>query len=516
MGHVITRMPIAPIATPPFPPGVPAEWNGISWGERSRARWKFPCIGRCCVERGATHWPGTRFQPFRDVNIDGAQQWQRMCISCVESSLMEQELARVDEHSLSLFPWDDATLDADLAEQLDGPCLFPAAAAPRNPLPPIKAVSESDAEWEPLGFNYLRYLARKQGELDIEAAAAVAAGEAAMVAEAPGEAAMVAEDEESEAEEVDEAQLDSPISLAWLHAAAEAAAAAAATTAAALTAAAHQPDPATPPRSQGGARWSSAGKAKARTIASNTPIKPARPGELQFMSEALSEAREANTADSDEMYSRAVKLYCRRVEQYFSNRSAAIDVRWLRPNPTSAELLKGLQQGNLRFAMRIEQERVLGGSSADPILALPAPAAPPPPPPAIALPVADAASPTAATPPTAATSTAATALTGTTTVDAFDFSGALPQSHKEISKAKKKKRSATYVSKHNGMGVTVRRHQLRGAGQVNYLILTRLARHPDLMISVKRETGGRSWEDIRKEVEEQWPWGDGGVHLEGV
>ena len=93
---------------------------------------------------------------------------------------------RVDEHSLGCFPWNDAYLNADAAEVLDGPLPFPsAAAASRRPLPPIEPIERDDSRWEPLGFTYLHYL--KEMRSDAVVAAALAESEKAAVEEEPME-----------------------------------------------------------------------------------------------------------------------------------------------------------------------------------------------------------------------------------------------------------------------------------------------------------------------------------------
>ena len=255
---------------------------------------------------------------------------------------------RVNQHSLSLFPWDDQLLGEDAAELLDGPPLFPTAVSSR-PLPTVEPIFEHDARWEPLGFQYLPYLEKLQ-EQNADAAAALAAGEAAR-----GELdALVAEAEEPEAP------------LAFRAAAERAAKRAADITAAALTAAAHSTaaTAATPPRAaRGGSHWSGAGKAKARTIAGSSPISPARPGELRAMVDALRESRELHAPDSMAMYDAAAVRYLSHVELAYADRSVAPQASDIRPNPTTAALLKRVAQGNVRYALRVEQERDRGGSS---------------------------------------------------------------------------------------------------------------------------------------------------------
>lgn len=71
---------------------------------------------------------------------------------------------RVDEYSLSCFPWHDEEINALCADVLDGPPLFARAASPLNALPPLKPVYPGDEEWEPLGFRYLEYLRQYRDE----------------------------------------------------------------------------------------------------------------------------------------------------------------------------------------------------------------------------------------------------------------------------------------------------------------------------------------------------------------
>jgi len=144
---------------------------------------------------------------------------------------------RVDEHSLSVFPWSDADLNADAADVLSGPPPFPLAAAPsssRPPLGPLKPVREGDAEWEALGFDYLRHLEKvrssqlvvaqaaqvaaqaiQAGEAEAEAEVEAAqAGEAEAEAETEGQAAEAAAAEEGEAAEAAEAAEAEPMATA--------------------------------------------------------------------------------------------------------------------------------------------------------------------------------------------------------------------------------------------------------------------------------------------------------------
>lgn len=391
-------------------------------------------------------------------------------------------LGRVDAHSLSLFPWDDAALNAEVAELLDGPPLFPASHAPRRPLPPVKPINASMADvWEPLGFEYLRFLKRQQTE---EAAAALAAG-----------AAAAAEEAALEEEVCEEVQLGSPMGLQ--EASARAAERAATVTAAALTAAAYTTATTTsPPAATGGTHWSGAGKSRSRTIASSTPIKPARPGELCAMVEALREARAVHAPDSTAMYEAACARYLQRVELAYTDRSVAPNAAELRPAPTSAALLKEAAEGSLRYALCVEQECERGGSSTDPVLALPAPDAI----------IVHPASPTAVTAsPTAASSPAAsTAQTQAAPVARLDFSSLLPLPAKE----RKAQREKVKYEENMMMAVTVARSEL---DTIKTKVLYRIARH--LAVNVNRRN--RSWDDIRNDVRDVWPDACDSIELPG-
>ena len=385
-------------------------------------------------------------------------------------------LGRVDAHSLSLFPWDDVALGAEAAELLDGPPLFPASLAPRHELPPVEPINASMITlWEPLGFEYPRFLMQQQ---TAEAAAAVVAGAAA----AQEEAAL-----EEEARE--EVQLGSP--MVQHKASTRAAERAADLTAAALTAAAYTTSATTlAPAATGGSHWSGACKNRARTIANSTPVKPARHGELRVMVEALREARAAHPPNSATMYEAARAGYLQRVEMAYADRSVAPNAADLRPAPTTAALLKEVAEGNLRYAMRIEQERERGGASSDPpILALPAPDA-------IAVHLA---SPTAN--PTFLTGdTSPAASTGQTQpaqLARFDFSLMLPAMSAKEKKALREK--GKYQEKMT-MAVTVSRSEL---DTLNTQVLYRVARQ--LGVNVKRKTGGRGWDEIRSDVQDAWP-----------
>ena len=321
---------------------------------------------------------------------------------------------------------------------------------------------------------------------------------------------MVVEAEPADAsDEDDEAQMNSPISQRRL--AERAAAEAAAATAAVMTAAATADgEPCTPPAARaGGARWSGAGKARARTIASSTPIKPAREGERRAMVASLTEAREVHGADSDAMYSRAAQLYLQRVELAYSDRSHAPDASSMRPNPTSAELLKEVCEGSVRYAMRVEEERARGGSSSDPILALPTPTALP--------------SPTGGTSPVA--TTAATVVTAAAPpVDAqvrpvaFDFTRALvPPSKGEVALQKQRARNAAQAVKNKG-AMVVHRDAIKGIGKhsrVTTQILQRVARYLDVQYK-RTADNGKTWDTVRDDVLATWPAERETVELEAA
>ena len=383
---------------------------------------------------------------------------------------------RLDEHSLSLFAWDDALLDADAAELLDGPPLFPAAAVPRRPLPPVEFVPEGHPCWEPMGFRYLAYLHELRDRGQAEAAVALAAGEAAEM------------EVEALAAEADE---DNCPPLMHRIAAERAAERTADITAAALTAAAYSTAaaPATPPRgsTSGGVRTTGAGKAKALTIETTSPIKPARPGELHAMVAALREARETHAPNSAAMYEAARASYLQRVELAYADRSSAPDALYMRPAPTSAALLKEVAEGNVRYALRVEQERERGGSSADPIIALPAPEA-------IGI---TSASPTAATS-SPAPSTGLTAAAPPT----FDFRAALPPQLPLLSLGRKEKKAYTdkaLYERRQDESFVVQRNEVQ---RLQTWKLNRLA----LKLGVSRTRGPtRGYVEMRAEVLASWP-----------
>jgi len=64
----------------------PATWNGVALAEMQACDVAAPCFGARCGGRknGKHRWhpSGTEMLPFRDVTVEGAGQWQRMCPSC--------------------------------------------------------------------------------------------------------------------------------------------------------------------------------------------------------------------------------------------------------------------------------------------------------------------------------------------------------------------------------------------------------------------------------------------------
>jgi hypothetical protein len=419
---------------------------------------------------------------------------------------------RVDENSLSLFPWDDALLAADAAELLNGPPLFPSAAAPHNALPDHKLVVQGDVEWEPVGFEYLRHLKREEAKLDAEAAAALAAGRAAMEVEAQLEAEE--EGEEPDADTIAQ-RLSSPIGRAQLLE--RAAARAAEDTAATLTAAAHAPSAdaaVTPPRA-GGLRTTGANKQPAKTIAANTPIKPARPGEVHLMGSAMRKAREAQEqpgADTDATYQRAAFLYLEGVESAYSNRSVAPNAQELRPSPTRADLIREVLEGNLRYSQDIERDRAQHSSPRSAVVALPVAA------PAAAL----AATPAATAPATTAPAAAAP-----------DTSTAQPKGIRrrlkgvEEKKVKKSVRQSVYDNGVKKMALRVAKSAVRGPPPLATRVLMRVAREINARVAggdgvtkVNTKRGlvrgvMRDWDDIRKDVLEHWPESGEDIELDG-
>jgi len=95
--------------------------------------------------------------------------------------LISHELGRIDEFSLGCFPWDDTELNGMADGVLAGPPLFFRAANPFNALAELKPVRKGDAEWEPIGFQYLDFLDAMQNERVV--AEALEAARAALAAE---------------------------------------------------------------------------------------------------------------------------------------------------------------------------------------------------------------------------------------------------------------------------------------------------------------------------------------------
>ena len=106
-------------------------------------------------------------------------------------------LGRIDEFSLGCFPWDDTELNGMADGVLAGPPLFFRAANPFNALPELKPVRKGDAEWEPLGFQYLDYLDAMQNERVV--AEALEAARAALAVEEEAERALAQQQCEDEA-----------------------------------------------------------------------------------------------------------------------------------------------------------------------------------------------------------------------------------------------------------------------------------------------------------------------------
>ena len=336
---------------------------------------------------------------------------------------------RVDEHSLSVFPWSDADLNADAADVLSGPPPFPLAAAPsssRPPLGPLKPVREGDAEWEALGFDYLRHLEKvrssqlvvaqaaqvaaqaiQAGEAEVEASQAgeaAQAGEAEAEAETEGQAAEEAAAEEEEGEVAEAEPMATAVvigpggdsSLPLLPAdmvevippqfgalsfAGDAPLSGDEEDLAALATSPRRSAAAAAGRGGGGGsavvlgaaaasapvgRWSAAHKSPRPTIANSRPIVPRLELELQLMAESMTEARQRHPTSERDVYDTAQLLYLQKVEQIFSGRSSTPpDLHRLRPNRTSAAALQQVAAESARFAQRaaLDGQRRAGSSS---------------------------------------------------------------------------------------------------------------------------------------------------------
>ena len=159
-----TAESISPLAQPPFPSGVPANWQGQAYGKRTKARWAYPCIGRWCVDRGDVHPKGSLCQPFRDESIEGPKQWQRMCAACADSSITEQEEAMmeaadelspvidghaIDSHTLLALPPEPLAAAALTVAALTSAALDAPAAAPA---PAVAAPAAATAPAAPVAF----------------------------------------------------------------------------------------------------------------------------------------------------------------------------------------------------------------------------------------------------------------------------------------------------------------------------------------------------------------------------
>ena len=260
---------------------------------------------------------------------------------------------RVDAHSLSCFPWSDPYLNG-AAATLSGPAPFPAAASPRNALPPLEPIDESHPHYEPLGFRYLHYL--KNTKDDAVVRAALAEGDRA----AQEEEELQPLEGESEEDEVDEAQLDSPISRAVRTEGQTAARPRRPATTAQLVAladdlSADASAAATPARS--GGRFSRQPKARTETPHNSAPIEPSTPTERQVMVEALTKAMREHRGATSMMYDRAAEFYlARSTIMLMSTTSAAPSD--LRPR-TSGTLLKAAAERCMRFQARVALERSL-------------------------------------------------------------------------------------------------------------------------------------------------------------
>ena len=354
-----------------------------------------PCIGKGCLE---DPWPmeemyvDTRMQPKTGLQerlkcgeSNRNESRHRVLneivehVSRVGEDLMEPRIAfsihftnqkydvlfgRTDEHSLSVFSWDDDALNAEAAVLLDGPPLFPAAAVPRNALPPLERIETGDARWEPLGFEYLRYLQEKKDDAVVSAALAAST------------AAMRADEEAAEAAAVD-AALEQAVDAALEEEGAafeeagemEVADADGGTDAGEEAAAdggvvAECASPSSRRRGSGGSRVTGAHKALASSPARSSPITPTSRAERLLMVKAMTEAEKQHAPGTDAFYERSAALYLEGVTLVFTNRDTAPPAG-LRPNKTSASRLKAVAEGCARRCLRVEQERAHGGGSSD-------------------------------------------------------------------------------------------------------------------------------------------------------
>jgi len=214
---------------------------------------------------------------------------------------------------------------------------------------------------------------------------------------------------------------------------------------------------------------------------------------LRAMVAALREAREVHPPDSAAMYEAAAKGYLECVELAYADRSVAPNASELRPNPTSAALLKEVACGSLRYGARVEEERKRGGSSADPILAIPSAHT------IVAQPT---------SPPAATGASSPGPSTAPTAVVRLDFSRMLPPPTGEERKvqvkatavARRAEREAAKYEQTMTTAATVRREEVGG---LKTQLLYRVARV--FNVSVKRKPGVRGWPEIRAEVLAVWP-----------
>ena len=313
----------------------------------------------------------------------------------------DELFGRVDPNSLSIFPWSDADLNSEAAEILEGPPLFPRALSSERPLPKLEPIEEGHAHWEPIGFEYLRYL--KDQKDDAVVAAALEAG-ARLAATADSEDTAremlcqeIAGDESMDA---DEAELLPPRrpsppqrprstrsrGSVDAHAALSPPAAAPSPsgdvevdspspTPMGSNSPADTAVPVTPatwsPRSleaisqrQGSAHWSGKSKARAETLSRSKEVEPTSEAERALMVQAMTEAQREFKGATKAMYERTAELYLEKLTLALSSKTVAPPAQ-LRPNRTNATLVKAVAERCVRHAHRIALERDRGGSSSD-------------------------------------------------------------------------------------------------------------------------------------------------------
>ena len=200
-------------------------------------------------------------------------------------------LGRVDPHSLSLFSWDDVGLNKRASKLLIGQVPFPCAAglvpSPR-PLKPHEPVGRNHPRWEPLGFEYLRYLAQmrhKAAEL-----AALKAGYLAAGVPMPPEP-------ESEATDISEAALPLEEHASSAHVS-------------------KRKGRKRKGAQQGSAHWNSRLKALTSEPYRTKPITPTSEEEIEILAAALQEAH-SNQLSGPKMYEAAAEAYLGKVVKLF-------------------------------------------------------------------------------------------------------------------------------------------------------------------------------------------------------